>query len=75
MSAGMAGTSAGPSREEPVLPDSATSDSQEGSDGEGQDQESKKPSRYKLSLDEVEDLLGAVYTTLGIQTDKNSYPP
>ena len=70
IAAAMADVSAGPSQEEQVPPDSATSDSQEGSDGEDQDGESRKPSRYKLSLDEVEDLLGAVYTTLGIQTDK-----
>ncbi|PIO24691.1 hypothetical protein AB205_0000360, partial [Aquarana catesbeiana] len=62
---------AGPSREEArEEPDSATSSSQDESEGENWDGESRRPSRYKLSLDEVEDILGAVYTTLGIQVDK-----
>ncbi|PIN97262.1 hypothetical protein AB205_0124080, partial [Aquarana catesbeiana] len=61
----------GPSREEArEEPDSATSGSQDESEGENQDGESRRPSRYKLSLDEVEELLGSVYTTLGIQVDK-----
>lgn len=46
------------------------SDSQVESEGEGLDGESTRPSRYKLSLEEVEDLLGAIHTTLGIQEEK-----
>lgn len=51
-------------------PDSTASDSQRESDVEEVDGESTKTSRYKLSLDEVEELLGAIHTTLGIQEEK-----
>lgn len=35
--------------------------------------EPSRPLWYKLSLEEVEDLLGAIHTTLGIQVDKKTF--
>ena len=66
-------TSAGPSRvpseELEEEPDSAVSGSQE-SEEEAREGDSRKPSRYKLSLEDVDHLLEAIYATLGIQTEK-----
>ena len=66
-----AGPSITPREEEEEEPDNAVSGSQE-SEGEAQEGDSRKPSRYKLSLEDVDHLLGAIYTTLGIPTDKKT---
>lgn len=51
-------------------PDSGSSDPQGESEGEEAEGESTRSSRYKLSLEEVEELLGAIHTTLGIQEER-----
>lgn len=50
--------------------DSSPPDSQGESEAEGGDGDPVRPSRYKLTLDEVDDLLGAIHTTLGIQDER-----
>ena len=52
--------------------DSAASDSQKESEGEGKEGKSSRNSRYKLSLEEVDDLLGAIHATLGISEEKKA---
>ena len=66
-----AGPSNTPTEEADEEPDNAVSGSQE-SDEEAQEGDSRKPSRYKLSLEDVDHLLGAIYTTLGISTEKKT---
>lgn len=50
--------------------DSAALGTQADSEGEGLEGVFRKSSQYKLSLEAVDDLLGAIYTTLGIQAHK-----
>lgn len=45
------------------------------SDSQGEDGVSTRTSRYKLSLEEVEDLLGAIHATLEIQEEKDIVAP
>ena len=52
--------------------DSAASSSQEESDSEKTEAGSSKVSRYKLSLEEVEELLETIHATLGIVEEKKT---